>query len=42
MHAGISQALTRSSGDLEDAGVKKQYERGYDMILNFFHNHFHA
>ncbi|QDS70572.1 hypothetical protein FKW77_010520 [Venturia effusa] len=25
--------------DLEDAGVKKEYERGYKLLLDFFHQH---
>jgi len=29
-------------GDLEDATVKKEYERAYGILLNFFHEHFHA
>lgn len=26
-------------GDLEDAEVKKEYERGYKTLLDFFHAH---
>jgi dienelactone hydrolase len=26
-------------GDLEDADVKKEYERGYKTLLDFFHDH---
>ncbi|KAK4958564.1 hypothetical protein LTR28_005514 [Elasticomyces elasticus] len=26
-------------GDLEDANVKKEYERAYGFLLNFFHTH---
>jgi len=29
------------SGDLNDAKVKKEYERAYGVLLNFFHSHFH-
>lgn len=25
--------------DLEDANVKKEYERGYKLLLDFFHQH---
>jgi dienelactone hydrolase len=26
-------------GDLEQEKVKKEYERGYKMVLDFFHKH---
>jgi len=29
--------LTCCSGDLEDEHVKKQYEKAYGILLNFFH-----
>ncbi len=27
------------SGDLDDPKVKKDYERGYEKLLHFFHEH---
>lgn len=27
------------SGNLEDEHVKKQYEKAYGILLNFFHEH---
>jgi hypothetical protein len=31
--------LTMHSADLEDEKVKKEYERGYKLVLDFFHEH---
>ncbi len=33
----IANGLCR--GDLEDEKVKKEYERGYSILLDFFHKH---
>ena len=33
---------TLDSGDLEDEKVKKEYERAYGILINFFHQYFHA
>lgn len=33
------KTLTLSRSNLEDAEVKKEYERGYKLLLDFFHQH---
>ena len=32
-------ADTSRSGDLTDDKVKKEYERGYQILLDFYHKH---
>lgn len=40
MDGSKRQRLTRlSSGDLENEKVKKEYERGYQVLLDFYHKH---
>lgn len=29
----------RNSSDLDDPNVKKEYERGYQLLLEWFHEH---
>lgn len=36
---GRKEMLTRHRSNLEDAEVKKEYERGYKLLLDFFHKH---
>lgn len=31
--------ISAGRGDLEDEKVKKEYERGYEVVLNFYHDH---
>lgn len=35
----IEKMLTFHRSNLEDAEVKKEYERGYKLLLDFFHQH---
>jgi hypothetical protein len=36
---GHEEKLTMRRSDLEDGEVKKEYERGYKTLLDFFHQY---
>lgn len=39
MKQEVGRMLTITRSNLEDAEVKKEYERGYKLLLDFFHQH---